>query len=71
MTSAYANGSAKAAYSSSSATTTALSRWSIATKQLPAVDKIKSLHIYDFDNTRMNPHIRFALARESQSQDQD
>lgn len=52
MTSAYANGSAKAAYSSSSATTTALSRWSIAGKQLPAVDKIKALHIYDFDNTR-------------------
>ncbi|KAE9572405.1 hypotheticall protein [Colletotrichum fructicola] len=51
MTSAYANGSAKAAYSSSSATTTALSRWSIAGKQLPAVDKIKALHIYDFDNT--------------------
>lgn len=52
MTSAYANGSAKAAYSTSSATTTALSRWSIATTQLPAVDKIKALHIYDFDNTR-------------------
>ncbi|KXH40412.1 tat pathway signal sequence [Colletotrichum simmondsii] len=51
MTSAYANGSAKAAYSTSSATTTALSRWSIATTQLPAVDKIKALHIYDFDNT--------------------
>ncbi|KAK0370035.1 tat pathway signal sequence [Colletotrichum limetticola] len=51
MTSAYANGSAKAAYSTSSATTTALSRWSIATAQLPAVDKIKALHIYDFDNT--------------------
>ncbi|GJC91608.1 tat pathway signal sequence [Colletotrichum higginsianum] len=58
MTSAYANGSAKAAYSSSAATTTALSRWSIATKQLPAVDKIKSLHIYDFDNTRMASHVR-------------
>ncbi|KAK2014462.1 tat pathway signal sequence [Colletotrichum eremochloae] len=51
MTSAHANGSAKAAYSSSSATTTALSRWSIAKKQLPAVSNIKSLHIYDFDNT--------------------
>ncbi|KAF6805346.1 tat pathway signal sequence [Colletotrichum sojae] len=51
MTSSYANGSAKAVFSSSAATTTALSRWSIATKQLPAVDKIKSLHIYDFDNT--------------------
>ncbi|TDZ28590.1 Uncharacterized protein C8035_v007416 [Colletotrichum spinosum] len=49
-----ANGSAKTAYAnfaSSSATTTALSRWSIANKQLPPFDKIKTLHIYDFDNT--------------------
>ncbi|KAL6870291.1 hypothetical protein J3F83DRAFT_672058 [Trichoderma novae-zelandiae] len=32
-------------------TVTALSRWSILTKQLPAVDKIRELHVYDFDNT--------------------
>ncbi|CAM1503791.1 Fc.00g013820.m01.CDS01 [Cosmosporella sp. VM-42] len=35
----------------SSFTVTALNRWSVANKQLPAVDKIKSLHVYDFDNT--------------------
>lgn len=33
-------------------TLTALNRWSIAAKTLPAIDSIKSLHIYDFDNTR-------------------
>jgi hypothetical protein len=48
-------------------TVTALNRWSIANKQLPrksctsicerelintAVDKVKVLHVYDFDNTR-------------------
>ncbi|KAL2024760.1 hypothetical protein VTK56DRAFT_5581 [Thermocarpiscus australiensis] len=32
-------------------TVTALSRWSILNKQLPAVDKIKAIHVYDFDNT--------------------
>jgi len=32
-------------------TTTALKRWSCADKQLPAVERIKSIHIYDFDNT--------------------
>ncbi|TEY84204.1 hypothetical protein BOTCAL_0019g00280 [Botryotinia calthae] len=35
-------------------TTTALNRWSVADKQLPAVDKIKALHVYDFDNTLFN-----------------
>ncbi|ROT35753.1 hypothetical protein SODALDRAFT_283249 [Sodiomyces alkalinus F11] len=58
MTSAYAslaqNGPVKglsASSSSLSPTVTALSRWSVANKQLPAVDAIKALHIYDFDNT--------------------
>jgi hypothetical protein len=37
---------------SSQFTLTALSRWSILNKQLPPVDKIRALHIYDFDNTR-------------------
>ncbi|KAI0123705.1 hypothetical protein BJ170DRAFT_640105 [Xylariales sp. AK1849] len=32
-------------------TVTALGRWSILNKQLPAVDTIKSIHVYDFDNT--------------------
>ncbi|TKA62089.1 hypothetical protein B0A55_12304, partial [Friedmanniomyces simplex] len=32
-------------------TITALKRWSCADKQLPAVERIKSIHIYDFDNT--------------------
>ncbi|PBP20853.1 hypothetical protein BUE80_DR008467 [Diplocarpon rosae] len=36
-------------------TLTALSRWSVADKeQLPAVEKIKALHVYDFDNTLFN-----------------
>ncbi|KAL7905673.1 hypothetical protein GGI35DRAFT_131968 [Trichoderma velutinum] len=36
---------------SSQFTVTALGRWSILTKQLPAVDKVRVLHVYDFDNT--------------------
>ncbi|UNI17416.1 hypothetical protein JDV02_003759 [Purpureocillium takamizusanense] len=32
-------------------TITALGRWSSISKQLPPVDKIKALHVYDFDNT--------------------
>ncbi|QUC17162.1 uncharacterized protein UV8b_01403 [Ustilaginoidea virens] len=32
-------------------TVTALSRWSSLDKTLPAVGKIKALHVYDFDNT--------------------
>ncbi|RDL32531.1 Uncharacterized protein BP5553_08987 [Venustampulla echinocandica] len=35
-------------------TVTRLSRWSVADKQLPPVDKIKALHVYDFDNTLFN-----------------
>ncbi|KAM5352085.1 hypothetical protein ACJ41O_004808 [Fusarium nematophilum] len=36
---------------SSQFTVTALGRWSILNQPLPGVDKIKSLHVYDFDNT--------------------
>ncbi|KAI0114238.1 hypothetical protein F4776DRAFT_666902 [Hypoxylon sp. NC0597] len=32
-------------------TITALSRWSILDKKLPPVDKIRAIHVYDFDNT--------------------
>ncbi|TAQ89868.1 hypothetical protein B7494_g1794 [Chlorociboria aeruginascens] len=35
-------------------TLTALNRWSVANRQLPAVDKVKTLHVYDFDNTLFN-----------------
>ncbi|CZR57465.1 probable nucleolar rRNA processing protein GAR1 [Phialocephala subalpina] len=46
----YSNGTSSTRY-----TLTALNRWSVADKeQLPAVDKIKSLHVYDFDNTLFN-----------------
>lgn len=40
---------------SSEFTLTALSRWSVANNQLPAVDQIRALHVYDFDNTRATP----------------
>ncbi|KAK4173430.1 hypothetical protein QBC36DRAFT_335838 [Triangularia setosa] len=36
---------------SSQHTVTAMGRWSILNKQLPAVDNIQAIHIYDFDNT--------------------
>ncbi|KAK4216339.1 hypothetical protein QBC37DRAFT_416978 [Rhypophila decipiens] len=47
-TSAFAalNGVARVEY-----TPTAMGRWSILDKQLPAVNKIKAIHVYDFDNT--------------------
>ncbi|KAI4147400.1 MAG: hypothetical protein LQ340_005570, partial [Diploschistes diacapsis] len=32
-------------------TITALKRWSVQEKQMPAVSRIKALHVYDFDNT--------------------
>ncbi|KAH8668921.1 hypothetical protein BX600DRAFT_435433 [Xylariales sp. PMI_506] len=32
-------------------TVTSLGRWSILNKQLPAVESIKAIHVYDFDNT--------------------
>lgn len=38
-------------------TVTAMGRWSILDKQLPAADKIKAIHIYDFDNTRRMPSL--------------
>lgn len=31
---------------------TALKRWSCAENQLPPVDAVKAVHVYDFDNTR-------------------
>ncbi|KAJ5111242.1 hypothetical protein N7532_001777 [Penicillium argentinense] len=33
-------------------TLTSLKRWSVTDKQLPAVSQIKTIHVYDFDNTR-------------------
>jgi len=33
-------------------TVTALKRWSCSDTQLPPVDAIRAIHIYDFDNTR-------------------
>lgn len=38
--------------SGSTQTITGLRRWSCQDKQLPEVDKIRAIHIYDFDNTR-------------------
>ncbi|KAG9245848.1 hypothetical protein BJ878DRAFT_330868 [Calycina marina] len=35
-------------------TLTALNRWSVADKQLPPIDTIKTIHVYDFDNTLFN-----------------
>lgn len=46
---AYQNGAAKAG---SAHTVTAMGRWSVVNKQLPAADKVKAIHVYDFDNTR-------------------
>jgi hypothetical protein len=46
---AYNNGVANA---NSAHTVTAMGRWSVLNKQLPAVDNIKAIHVYDFDNTR-------------------
>lgn len=45
----YNNGAANAG---SAHTVTAMGRWSILNKQLPSADKIKAIHVYDFDNTR-------------------
>ncbi|KAF4589304.1 tat pathway signal sequence [Ophiocordyceps camponoti-floridani] len=46
MASAYQNATKGYPFS-----TTSLGRWSVLNKQLPAVNKIKTLHVYDFDNT--------------------
>ncbi|KAL2115041.1 hypothetical protein VTJ04DRAFT_10704 [Mycothermus thermophilus] len=43
---AYKNGAASIAH-----TITTMGRWSILDKQLPPVDTIKHIHVYDFDNT--------------------
>ncbi|EAQ92180.1 hypothetical protein CHGG_00415 [Chaetomium globosum CBS 148.51] len=45
---AYKNGAANA---SSAHTVTAMSRWSVLDKQLPPIDRIRAIHVYDFDNT--------------------
>ncbi|KAL2194552.1 hypothetical protein P885DRAFT_71310 [Corynascus similis CBS 632.67] len=45
---AYKNG---AAITSSAHTVTAMGRWSVLDKQLPPIDRIKAIHVYDFDNT--------------------
>jgi hypothetical protein len=47
---AYNNGAANAG---SARTVTAMSRWSVLDKQLPPADRIRAIHVYDFDNTRM------------------
>lgn len=36
-------------------TPTALGRWSVLNHKLPIVDAIKSIYVYDFDNTRKAP----------------
>jgi hypothetical protein len=33
-------------------TVTALKRWSCSDRQLPPVDAVRAVHVYDFDNTR-------------------
>lgn len=38
-------------------TPTSMSRWSVSANQLPPVEEIRSLHVYDFDNTRKS-HLR-------------
>jgi len=52
VSTAFAAFAAHTSSADSQHTPTAMSRWSILNKQLPAVDKIKAIHIYDFDNTR-------------------
>lgn len=32
-------------------TLTALKRWSCVDKSLPALERIRNIHVYDFDNT--------------------
>ncbi|PYI07571.1 tat pathway signal sequence [Aspergillus sclerotiicarbonarius CBS 121057] len=38
-------------HGSPSRTITSLRRWSIINKELPAVSQVRSIHVYDFDNT--------------------
>lgn len=51
---AYKNGAASTAH-----TITTMGRWSILDKQLPPVDTIKHIHVYDFDNTRKEKTFSF------------
>lgn len=46
-----ANGAAQNGPVTNTHTVTALGRWSIINKQLPPVESIKAIHVYDFDNT--------------------
>ncbi|KAJ2904117.1 hypothetical protein MKZ38_008835 [Zalerion maritima] len=57
MGSTYANGNAPTGPQGSKVvyTPTSLGRWSIASIQLPPVDSIRAIHVYDFDNTRLFP----------------
>ena len=41
-------------------TVTALKRWSCSDRQLPPVDAIRAIHVYDFDNTRKFDSAGFA-----------
>lgn len=50
------NSSANTNASQMPLTPTAMGRWSVASKQLPPVEQIKALHVYDFDNTREHPN---------------
>ncbi|ETS73456.1 hypothetical protein PFICI_14402 [Pestalotiopsis fici W106-1] len=45
------NGALQNGSATNTHTITALGRWSILNKQLPPVDAIKTIHVYDFDNT--------------------
>lgn len=42
-------------------TVTALKRWSCQDKQLPPVESVRTIHVYDFDNTRKCPDTAFSL----------
>jgi len=55
---AYKNG---AAIANSAHTVTAMGRWSVLDKQLPPIDRIKAIHVYDFDNTRTLPVLSHSL----------
>ncbi len=54
---AYAAYNGNASNAGSAHTVTAMGRWSIINKQLPAANSIKAIHVYDFDNTREHPGI--------------
>lgn len=54
----YSHSFTMAAMNGNSRILTTLSKWSCDDKQLPDLDKIKAIHIYDFDNTREQPGTR-------------